>query len=86
MLPFTGIAASEQRLTLRADRPSEAAAAWPHYHFIAGKELIYRVSYSGTAQTDFGVLFKDKNKSADKSQSEPLASHSRSKHQCRVSW
>src|SRR5947208_761577 len=72
MLPFMGIAAGEQRLSLRTDRPIKAFAALPHYQFIAGKESIYRVSYSGTAETDFGVLFKDEGKSADKSQSEPL--------------
>src|SRR5437764_616695 len=72
ILPFVSIVAGEVRLNFRAAHPNEASAALPHYHFIAGKKLIYRVSYSGTAQTDFQVLFEDKNHSADKSQPGPL--------------
>ena len=66
------IAAGEVHLNLRATHLSEVSAALLHYHFIAGKKLIYRVSYSGTAQSDFRVLFEDKNQAADKSQTEPL--------------
>src|SRR5450432_4688995 len=70
MLPFVRIAAGEVRLNLRSAHLSEAPAAIPHYHFIAGKQLIYRVSYSGAAQTDFQVLLADKNQAANKSQPE----------------
>src|SRR5437588_2393787 len=72
ILPLVRIASGEVRLNLRAARPSEASAALPHYHFVTGEKLIYGVSYSGTAQTDFRVLFEGKKQSADNSQPGPL--------------
>ena len=59
MLPFVSVAASE-------------GSALPQYRFVTGKQLIYRVNYSGVAQTDFQVLFDGGNQSADKSQPSPL--------------
>ena len=71
LLPFVKIAASEVLLNVRAAVPSEASEASPHYHFIAGEKLVYRVSYNGAAQTDFHALFEDKNQSADKAPPAP---------------
>jgi hypothetical protein len=71
LLPFVRIAASEMRLNVRAALPSQASVASPHYHFIAGRQFIYQVNYSGTALTDFRALLEDKNQSVDKSQPDP---------------
>src|SRR5579885_1550669 len=72
LLTFVIFAASEAGWRFSAAQVNETPSTVPYYRFIAGEESIYKVRYSGTAQTDFRELFDDKNQSANKSQSGPL--------------